>query len=261
MTNDLQTAQWAAYLEQRFRLYAKPGFIADDPVSVPHRFIRRADIEVAGFLTATISWGNRKAILKSAAGLMQRMDNAPGDFILNAAETDFKSLEGFVYRTFQTIDVLYFCRALQRLYIQYGGPEKVFTEGFNPKAEFGMVGAIAHFRELFFDDEWVPFRTLKHVSDVTRGAAAKRINMFLRWMVRTDPEGIDFGLWQLPASALLCPLDVHSGKVAREIGILTRKYDDLKAVLELTSNLRKIDPADPVRFDFALFGEGVNRRI
>ncbi|HAQ65414.1 MAG TPA: TIGR02757 family protein [Bacteroidales bacterium] len=257
MSGNHQAGQWTDFLEQRYKRYAQPGFIADDPVSIPHRFTRKTDIEVSGFLTATISWGNRKAILKGAAGLMQRMDNAPGDFILNAVDADFRNLEGFVYRTFQTTDVLYFCRALQRFLLQYGGLEKVFTGGFNSDEEFGMVDAIAHFRKMFFDDEWVPPRTLKHVSDVTRGAAAKRINMFLRWMVRTDPEGIDFGLWHLPASSLLCPLDVHSGAVARRIGILTRKQNDLKAVKELTSNLRMIDPVDPVRFDFALFGEGV----
>jgi len=251
---------WRDYLESRYALYANPGFIESDPVSVPHGFSRRADIEVSGFLTATISWGSRKAILKTAAELMKRMDHAPADFILNAGESEMKRLEGFVYRTFQTTDLLFFCRSLQRVLRRHNSLEDLFREGFNPQSDFGMVDAIAHFRRFFFDDEWLPQRTLKHLPDVTRGSAAKRINMFLRWMVRTPAEGIDFGLWSLPPSALLCPLDVHSGRVARKTGLLLRKQDDLKSVLELTANLRLIDPSDPVKYDLVLFGEGVENR-
>lgn len=261
MTTDRVVLQWREYLEPRYELYCRSGFIPSDPVSVPHRFSSRADIETAAFLTATISWGNRRAILKSANLLFDLMDNAPGDFVANAADSDLMRLEGYVYRTFQTIDLLYFITALQRIYRQFGNLEEAFSMGYCPEKEFGMVNAIGSFRQLFFDDAAVPCRTRKHLPDVEKGAAAKRINMFLRWMVRADSSGVDFGMWKkLPPSALLCPLDVHSGRVARKIGLLTRRQDDLKAVIELTTNLRRLDRDDPVRYDYALFGEGVNKR-
>lgn len=260
MTEEQVVQQWRDYLEPRFELYCRPDFISSDPVSVPHRFSSPRDIETAAFLTATISWGNRRAILKSANLLFDLMDNAPGDFVANAADNDLRRLEGFVYRTFQPIDLLYFVVALQRIYRIHGCLEEAFVMGYDPENEFGMVDAIGSFRKLFFHAEDVPFRTRKHLPDVDKGSAAKRINMFLRWMVRADSSGVDFGLWQKFApSALLCPLDVHSGRVARKIGLLTRPQDDLKAVIELTTNLRRLDRVDPVRFDYALFGEGVNQ--
>lgn len=248
---------WRDFLEKRYPLFAHPGFIPFDPVSLPHQFSAKPDIEIAGFLTAILSWGNRKAILNAARQLMKRMDEAPADYIFNASDSDFRSLEGFVYRTFQPIDLLFFCRSLQRIYQHSGGLEQVFCDGFTADSSLGMIDSIAHFRKVFFDDAWLPARTTKHLPDVNKGAAAKRINMFLRWMVRPPVEGIDFGLWKLPPSALLCPLDVHSATIARQAGLLQRQQNDLKAVIELTSNLRLIDPLDPVRFDLVLFGEGV----
>lgn len=252
--------RWRSFLEARYAVYAVPGFVANDPVSIPHQFAKKDDIEIAAFFTATISWGNRKAILKAASQLMERMDGAPADFLLKGSDEDWKKLDGFVYRTFQFTDLLFFSNALKNIYSFQGGLEKVFTDGFNAASSYGIVDSIAFFRKVFFSSSWLPQRTVKHVPDVLQGSAAKRINMFLRWMVRPSAEGIDFGIWNaIPPSSLLCPLDLHSAAIAREAGLLKRHVNDLIAVIELTNNLRLVDSIDPVRFDLALFGEGVNR--
>lgn len=244
-----------SFLEHHYRLANCPDFIPLDPVSVPHRFTGKDDREVSGFLTATISWGQRKSILQNAAILMELMEWEPGSFIRSASPKELKRFDRFVHRTFNAADARVFMRSLRNIYVDHGGIEFVFAEGLKRFGDMG--GAVHHFRTVFFEKNRVA-RTLKHVSDPYKGSSCKRINMFLRWMVRRDGNGVDLGIWKSVSPAMLmCPLDVHSGRVARALGLLQRKQDDWKAVEELTSALREFDPADPVRFDFALFGAGV----
>ena len=250
----MTTAELKDFLDYKVKQYNTPEFISTDPVQIPHKFTRKEDIEISGFLTATISWGNRKSILKNANSLMELFDNAPFDYILNHSEEDLENLQSFVHRTFNNIDLKYFIRSLQNIYLHHGGLEKVFTAHATPQS---LQPAIHEFKKIFFE---LPHetRTEKHVSDPVRNSAAKRINMYLRWMVRPSTGGVDFDLWrELSPSQLSCPLDVHSGNVARKLGLLKRKQNDAKALQELDKNLRKLDPHDPVKYDFALFGLGV----
>jgi len=245
-----------AFLEAKHDQYNRPDFIATDPISVPRRFTRKQDIEIAGFFAATIAWGQRPTILRNANKLMQAMDESPYEFIQHHRKSDLKRLDTFVHRTFNNTDCLYFIQALKHLYKQFDSLEEAFVQGQQGKMEH-TGEAIGRFRKLFFTLPH-PDRTRKHLSDPAEGSAAKRMNMFLRWMVRKDQRKVDFGIWnQIPASALMCPLDVHSGNVARKLGLLTRTQNDWKAVTELTEALRRFDPADPVKYDFALFGLGV----
>jgi uncharacterized protein (TIGR02757 family) len=238
-------------LDEKVFQYNNPRFIESDPIQIPHQFQLKQDIEIAAFLTATISWGNRKMIIKNAQRLMDIMGNSPFDFIMES-ETDVD--ENFVHRTFNAIDLNYFVKALRSIYINHGGLEKVFSKNASPG---DLQSSIYHFKKVFFEIEH-PLRTMKHVSDPNKGSAAKRINMFLRWMVRSDDAGVDFGIWKdISPSMLSCPLDVHSGNVARKLGLLQRKQNDAKALNELDLSLRKMDPIDPVKYDFALFGMGV----
>jgi uncharacterized protein (TIGR02757 family) len=241
------------FLDEKYELYNRPSFIEPDPVSIPHKFSRKEDIEIAAFFSATIAWGQRPTILKNANRLMEIMENKPYQYILNSKEKDWNQLAGFVHRTFQYEDVIYFIRSLKNIYLQYGGMEKVFAG----KSKKDLKAGIQHFRKVFLEIN--PHgRTSKHIANVEKNASAKRINMFLRWMVRNDKRGVDFGLWKsISPSLLYCPLDLHSGRVARKLGLLTRAQDDWKAVDELTINLRKLDMKDPVKYDFALFGLGV----
>lgn len=242
------------FLDFKVNQYNQPKFIETDPIQIPHRFDKKEDIEIAGFLVATIAWGNRKMILKNADRMMQMLDHSPADFILNAEQSDFQSLENFVHRTFNGTDFIFFVRALQHLYMNHGGLEKIFTDYASPTS---TQKAIHQFKKLFFEINHPP-RTQKHVSDPMKNSAAKRINMFLRWMVRKDQNGVDFGIWEnISPASLSCPLDVHSGRVARKLKLLLRKQNDAKALLELDTNLRAMDPGDPVKYDFALFGLGV----
>lgn len=246
-------------LEEKARFYNQPAFIPPDPVSIPHLFTQKEDIEIAGFLAATLSWGQRVTIIAKGRDLMNRMDNAPFQFINHASEKDIAIFATFVHRTFQGEDCMYFIKALQYIYQRQQGMEQIFTEGYLPNRS--IKEAIHHFREVFFDLPHLP-RTRKHLPDPFKGSAAKRINMFLRWMVRNDENGVDFGIWKTISPAhLLCPLDLHSGNVARRLGLLTRKQDDWQAVEELTAKLRVFDTRDPVKFDFALFGSGVNEKL
>ena len=238
-------------LEQKFLQYNRPEFIETDPIQIPHLFTEARDIEISGFLAATLAWGQRKTIIDKSKKLLQLMDNAPYDFIINSHGTDLKRFEGFCHRTFNTTDTLYFLYALRNIYVSKGGLERLFTDGFNTQ---NPQWAIMHFRKNFFDGNY-PQRTQKHVPDVTKGSSAKRINMFLRWMVRQDKQGVDFGLWKnIDPAWLFIPLDLHVGTTARKLGLLKRKPDDWKAVRELTNQLQIFDPADPVKYDFALFG-------
>ncbi|MBC2840650.1 TIGR02757 family protein [Robiginitalea sp. SC105] len=241
------------FLDAKVRYYQRPEFLESDPIQIPHAFDRKEDIEISGFLAATIAWGNRKSIIRSGGLLMELMGNSPLDFVLQAKEADFRNLQGFVHRTFNAADLKTFILCLRHVYQNHGGLESLFTR----YASLGMQPAIGKVREHFFE---IPHaaRTRKHFSDPGRGSAAKRLNMFLRWMVRPPEAGVDFGLWDsISPSLLSCPLDVHSGKVARALGLLKRKQNDAKAVAELDRSLRKLDPADPVKYDFALFGLGV----
>lgn len=241
-------------LNEKYLQYNSPRFIASDPISIPHRYTVKEDREIAGFLAATIAWGQRKSIVQSALKLMALMDDTPFDFIINFSENDLKHFEGFVHRTFNYTDITVFLFALKNIYQVHGGMENLFADGL---AMGGMDYAIAHFRNIFFE---VPHavRTRKHVSNPLGGSSAKRINMYLRWLVRNDGRGVDFGIWKsIRPDQLICPLDVHSGRVARRLGLLKRKQDDWKAAMELTENLRQFDPDDPVKYDFALFGLGV----
>ncbi|MCE1199237.1 MAG: TIGR02757 family protein [Marinilabiliales bacterium] len=253
VAND-EILQLKEFLDEMVIRYNTLDFLATDPVSIPHRYVSKEDIEIAAFLSSTIAWGNRKLIVKNALDLMERMDDAPYDFVLHHSAAELGRLSGFVHRTFQSEDLLFFITSLQNLYQQHGGLEKVFAKHATPHS---MQPAITAFRDLFFSLAH-PDRTEKHVANPAAGSAAKRINMFLRWMVRRDKCGVDFGLWNsLMPSQLSCPLDLHSGRVARKLGLLTRKQDDARAVAELDANLRKLDPVDPVKYDFALFGLGV----
>lgn len=254
----MRKAEIKNFLDQKVSEYNNPEFIETDPVSIPHRFIKKEDIEIAGFLSATIAWGNRKSILNNAANLMDLLWNSPHDFILNHTDKDLLKLENFVHRTFNGADLQYFVVSLKNIYNNHGGLENVFARYAEPD---NLQLSIHQFKKVFFELQHLP-RTEKHVSDPLKNSAAKRINMYLRWMVRKDNCGVDFGIWQkLHPSQLSCPLDVHSGNTARKLGLLKRKQNDAKALKELDESLRKLDKDDPVKYDFALFGLGVFERF
>jgi uncharacterized protein (TIGR02757 family) len=240
----------AKLLEEKYLLYANADFIDTDPIQIPRQFSKKEDIEIAGFLAATIAWGQRVSIIKNAKRLVELMDNAPHDFVLNHEPSDRKRFEGFVHRTFSEVDAMYFMEALQHIYLHKNGLESCFAKGSNARER------ISNFHHTFFEIDHLS-RTKKHVSNPVKGSSAKRLNMYLRWMARPATEGVDFGIWtKIPTSELMLPLDVHTGNVARKLGLLTRKQDDWKAVEELTGQLRTFDPADPVKYDYALFGIG-----
>jgi len=239
------------FLDEKVELYNRSDFIETDPIRVPHRYSLKEDIEISGFLTATISWGNRKMIIRNAERLMEMMGNSPYDFVM---ESRAEHIDDFVHRTFNLEDLQFFLKSLRNLYESHGGLEGVFQAHATGDS---LQPAIHSFKKVFFEIEH-PKRTTKHVSDPMKGSAAKRINMFLRWMIRKDPIGVDLGVWKsLPPSLLSCPLDVHTGRVARKLNLMKRKANDARALQELDQNLRAFDPDDPVRYDFALFGLGV----
>lgn len=241
------------FLDEKAAKFNRHNFIETDPIQIPHGFSEKENIEIAAFLTATIAWGNRSSIIKNATKLMALMDNRPHDYVLNASETEKTQLLKFVHRTFNGRDCVYFVESLEIIYKNHGGLQSVFETGY--RKDRTIKSALNHFYTTFF---LLPGeRTRKHVSNVNAGASAKRLNMFLRWMVRSDNCGVDFGLWNgIPASELLLPLDVHTGNVARKLGLLSRKQNDWKAVEEVTSRLRGFDAHDPVKYDYALFGLG-----
>ncbi len=253
-SNRVDPEQVEALLNDRVERYETPDFVADDPISVPHSFARREDIEISGLLASTIAWGNRKAIVKKAHEMMTFLDNAPFEFTMNASAEELKYLDRFVYRTFQKEDLEGMVLGLRNIY-KSGSLENVFalSEGET------VYNSIARFRAAM-----LPFlspRTHRHIANVEKGSAAKRINMFLRWMVRSPKGGVDFGLWKsIKPSQLMLPLDVHSGNVSRSLGLLSRKQDDWRAVEEVTAALRRLSPDDPTRYDFALFGLGIFER-
>ena len=247
-------AELKEFLDAKVEQYNHPKFIESDPIQIPHSYSQKEDIEISAFLTATIAWGNRKSIINNALRMMQLLDNVPYDFVLNHSESDLVRLSGFVHRTFNEVDLAYFIRGLKNIYQNHKGLEGVFAHKITTDT---LQPAISSFKETFFELPH-PSRTTKHVSDPLKGSAAKRLNMFLRWMVRDSSRGVDFGLWKsISPSVLSCPLDVHSGNVARKLQLLKRKQNDAKALAELDKSLRKLDPNDPVKYDFALFGLGV----
>jgi uncharacterized protein (TIGR02757 family) len=242
------------FLDEKVILYNNPKFIESDPIQIPHQFSKKEDIEIAAFLTATISWGNRTMIIKNAYKMMELLDNSPHDFIINHQEKDLASFDSFVHRTFNSLDFKQFIKSLQHIYKNHQGLENVLLIKDKTK---NYQTAIHQFKTIFFEIEHQQ-RTQKHISDPLKNSAAKRIHMFLRWMVRNDYAGVDFGIWQTHSPAnLSCPLDVHSGNVARKLKLLLRTQNDWKALSELDKNLRKLDKKDPVKYDFALFGLGV----
>lgn len=241
------------FLDEKVLAYNTSAFIETDPISLPRLFNQKQDIEIAGFLAATISWGQRQSIIKAGHDILRLMDYQPYDFVING---DVNAIpDGSVYRTFNGTDLRYFILALRNIYTIHGGLEKVFTTGYLPNKS--LKESIAHFREVFISVK-APERSGKHVANVLKNSSAKRICMFLRWMVREDKMKVDFGLWKnIDSAHLMLPLDVHTGNVARKLGLLSRKQSDWKAVEEITARLREFEPSDPIKYDYALFGLGI----
>ncbi|GER59256.1 TIGR02757 family protein [Patiriisocius marinus] len=249
----LSQSELKEFLDEKAALYNSTSFIETDPIQIPHNYTLKEDIEISGFLIATIAWGNRKSIINNGGKLLDIMGNSPLDFVMEYRDNNRSLVNGFVHRTFNENDLDYFFKSLQNLYTNHKGMEAIFRNNATSKS---LQPAISEFKKIFFE---LPHesRTQKHVSDPLKNSAAKRINMFLRWMIRNDANGVDFGIWKsISPSILSCPLDVHSGGIARKLGILKRKQNDGKALAELDTQLRKFDPIDPVKYDFALFGLG-----
>jgi uncharacterized protein (TIGR02757 family) len=248
MTKELKN-----FLDKKVEEYNQPSFIINDPISIPHLFTQKQDIEIAGFFAAVFSWGNRTTIINKSNELMQRMDKSPYQFILHHTKTDLKRLKGFKHRTFNEDDLFYFIDFFHRHYTKYDSLENAFF----PTTGMSVENGLNYFRNNFFSAEHFK-RTEKHVSSPQKKSTCKRLNMFLRWVVRNDNKGIDFGIWKnISPSELICPFDVHVARVSRKLGLLQRKQYDWLAAVELTEALRKLDKQDPVKYDFALFNLGV----
>ena len=257
--NGLPAAEVKAFLEEKYLQYNTPAFIECDPISIPHSFTSLQDREISGFLTAAIAWGRRDLILRSSRLMMELLDNAPYEFITNANEIEIQRLSRFVHRTFNGTDFICFVTGLRHLYSRFYSMEDALLEGM--KTTGSVRDGLSYLREVFFSLPHAA-RNEKHFADVMGGAAGKRLNMFLRWMVRVDKNGVDFGMWKrIDQANLYIPLDLHSGNTARRLGLLTRRMNDWKSVEELTAILRQFDPSDPVKYDFALFGLGVNEKF
>jgi len=247
-------------LEKKFSQYNRREFIDDDPISIPHQFNKKQDIEISGFWSAILAWGQRKTIIRKCRELFSLMDNAPCDFILNHRETDLRRFLRFKHRTFNTIDLLYFIAYFRKYYQENESLEDAFCIGME-KDDTTIEQGLVNFHNQFFILPEYPSRTKKHIPTPERNSACKRINMFLRWMVRNDDRGVDFGIWRkLKPHQLVCPCDLHVDRVARKLGLITRKQTDWKTALELTQNLKALDAHDPVKYDFALFGMGIEER-
>lgn len=254
----LTSSQLKQFLDEQVSIYNQPGFIEHDPVSIPHLFKKKQDIEIAGLFAATLAWGQRVTIIRKSTELLERMDNDPHAFILHHTESDLKSFLSFKHRTFNATDTLYFIAFLQWFYQKHKSLEDAFL--VSPQDETIEKGLI-HFQQLFFSLEEAPSRTRKHIPTPLRKSTCKRMVMYLRWMVRKDTQGVDFGIWKkIKPAQLVCPCDVHVDRVARQLKLIKRKQTDWLTALELTQELRKLDPLDPVKYDFALFGLGVGEK-
>lgn len=248
------------FLDEKALEYEQKRFIESDPISIPHHFAQKEDIEIAAFLVASIAWGKREMIIKNGNRLMQMMDERPHQFLMESSRQEWQHFHTFVHRTFNSRATLYFLNAIKDIYQNHNGLEAVFSNGYSH--EQSIHGALLHFRNAFLLNDFDREFASSHVANVAKNSACKRINMFLRWMVRDSKRGVDFGLWKdIPTSALMIPLDLHSGGVSRKLGLLTRKQDDWKSVAELTNKLRLMDANDPIKYDFALFGLGVFERF
>ncbi len=249
------------FLDEKVLLYNRPDFIADDPICIPHSFSKKQDIEISGFFAATFAWGIRKTIINKSRELMKLMDDAPYEFIMGHSKKELVPLLKFKHRTFNTTDLMYYIDFFKWYYSENTSLEDAFSRYINKKSN-NTEAALIGFHDLFFSLKEFPERTKKHIATPARNSSCKRINMYLRWMVRKDNAGVDFGIWKkIKPSQLLCPEDVHVGRVARKLGLLERSQSDWKATLKLTENLKKLDPNDPVKYDFALFGLGVMEKF
>ncbi len=251
-------ADLKGFLEEKFNFYNNPDFITLDPISIPHAYKQSQDIEIAGFIAAILAWGQRKTIISKCEEFLMLMDNAPHDFVLNHQEADLLPFVNFKHRTFNGEDALYFLSFFKDFYQQHDSLEYAFLSGANDD----MTTMLSKFHERFFALDYAPQRSRKHIATPKRKSACKRLNMYLRWMVRNDNRGVDFGLWrQIKPSALICPCDLHVDRVGRKLGLITRKNTDWQTALELTGRLKSFDPLDPVKYDFALFGLGVEAKL
>lgn len=249
------------FLDNRYWFYNKKKFITTDPVQIPHRFTKLQDVEITGFWAAMLAWGNRTTIINKCNELINLMDNDPHNFVINAKVKDYKRFENFKHRTFNFTDTLHFLNFFKKYYTENESLEKAFTKGITTKNE-NLEQGLINFHNLFFNLKDAPQRTRKHVATPFKKSTCKRLNMFLRWMVRKDKCGVDFGLWKsIKPHQLLCPLDVHVERVARKLNLITRKQRDWKTTVELTNALKQFDPKDPVKYDFALFGLGVEEKF
>lgn len=248
------------FLDSKVQQYNQPGFIANDPISIPHQYSRLQDIEITGFWASILAWGQRVTIINKCKELFAIMDNSPYDFVLNHSENDLKALLHFKHRTFNDVDTLYFVEFFKQYYSQHNSLEDAFLKGIDASDE-DVGNGLIRFHEDFFSLPDAPHRTKKHIATPARKSACKRINMFLRWMVRNDDKGVDFGLWKrIRPSQLVCPCDLHVERVARRFQLITRKQTDWQMALELTNHLKEFDPNDPVKYDFALFGLGIEEK-
>lgn len=255
----MRQSELKEFLDEQVELYNRPGFILHDPISLPHRFVKKQDIEIAGFFAAILAWGQRITIINKCAELLLFMDNAPYDFMVNHTRSDLKVFRNFKHRTFNATDCLYFIRFLSEYYRKYDSLESAFRI---EKQDETVENALIEFHRLFFSLDDFPPRTKKHIATPARKSACKRINMFLRWMVRKDEKGVDFGLWDsIKSSQLICPCDLHVERVARKLKLIKRKPMDWLTAVELTTALRKFDANDPVKYDFALFGIGLSQKF
>jgi uncharacterized protein (TIGR02757 family) len=253
-------SQLKEFLDTKVDQYNRPEFIVDDPIQIPHQFSKLQDIEIAGFFAATLAWGQRKTIIAKCKELMNLMDNAPHQFVVSHEESDLKKLKGFKHRTFNLTDLLYFIEFFKVHYSKHKSLEAAFLPSSN--RGFTIEESLTYFQKRFFGLDDFPSRTLKHVATPERKSACKRVNMFLRWMVRSDNRGVDFGLWKkIQPSQLICPIDLHVERVARNLKLIKRKPVDWQTAIELTESLKKFDSNDPIKYDFALFGLGVNEKV
>ena len=245
------------FLDSKVEEYNRPSFIKADPICIPHMFSKQQDVEIAALFASIFAWGNRTIIINKSTELLKRMDNAPHDFVVNHTDSDLKKLLGFKHRTFNDTDLLYFIHFLNYHYKNNSSLESAFTKGMTKKDKT-IESALTGFYQYFFSLEDAPLRTHKHIASPGKNSTCKRLSMFMRWMVRRDTKGVDFGIWRrISPSQLVCPIDVHVARVAYRFNLLQRNKIDWQAALELTSYLSKLDPTDPAKYDFALFGLGV----